>query len=277
MSNIFYRPPMVEEKVGEHSQGKVLQEFLQLIAPKRPQFKFIVASFSECFVYHGVMDITCKDTKSVNYIGEIGFAGSSRRGGKGYRPTIKVVPAGRSRLGCKETVSLSVAAKIFLTACTARSLEVVAGHRAAEAAGVVRRARAATRFTILNGLNKMFSQLSEPELARYTPSLFRWGGTPGLVLNYTPDMEQAAEKLRELCKVFGARHEHMAAVVQSGEKYVVQHSGELVEYTSDTLPPHIACAVGMLKIAGVEQELLPGYGMLTTKDVYAVSIEEVVV
>jgi hypothetical protein len=277
MSNIFYRPPMVEEKVGEHSQGRVLQEFLQLVAPKRPQFKFIVASFSECFVYHGVMDITCKDVKSVNYIGAIGFGAASARGGKGYRPTIKVVPAGQGRLGCKETVSLPVAAKIFLTACTARSLEVVAGHRAAEAAGVVKRVRTTTRFTVINGLSKVFSQLSELELARHIPSLFRGEGTPGLVLNYTPEMEQAAEEMLEMCKVFGARNEHMAVVVQSGEKYVVQHKDAPVEYTSDTLPPHIACAVGMLKIAGVEQKLMPGYGMLTTKDVYAVSIEEVVV
>ena len=276
MSNIFYKSPMTEEKVGEHSQGKVLQEFLQLIAPKRPQFKFIVASFSECCVYHGVMDITCKDAKSVNYIGVIGFGGVSARGGKGYRPTIKVVPAGRGRLGCKETVSLPVAAKIFLTECTARSFEVVASNAAAEAAGVVRKVRGTTKFTILNGLNKVFGQLSELELARHTPSLFRGEGTPGLVLNYTPEMEQAAEKMLELCKVFGASSEHMAVVVQSGEKYVVRHKDVITEYTSDTLPPHMACAVGMLKIAGVEQELMPGYGMLTAKDVYAVSIEEVV-
>lgn len=276
MGNIFYRAPMVAESVGKTHRGLVLMEFLQLIAPKRPQFKFVVPSASECYIYHGTMDITCKDTKSANYVGAIIVAGWSRRGGKGNRPTIEVVPAGRGRIGCRETVSLQSAAKRFLSECTVRSLETVVGQVAHHAANVVGKVRSSARYTILSNLRMALEQLADLELAVHIPALLRGEGTSGLALNHVPKIEVAATEMLELCKVFGAKNEHMACVVQSGEKYAVNHNTAFMEYTSDTLPPHISRAIGMLKIAGVPEKLLPGYGVLVSDGVYAVSIEEVV-
>jgi hypothetical protein len=275
MSNIIYTEHKLAETLSESPRGRIMLEFLQRVAPKRPQFKFVVPSTSECYVYHGVVDITCKDWKSVNYVGGVGFAGLSRRGGKGWRSTIIVVPAGRSRHSCKETVSIPRAAKNFLDNFEVRDLAAVVNEAANHAAGVVGKLRGSARHNILNNLQDVVTKLADLELARYIPALLRGEGTPGLALNHVPKIEEEATEMLELCKVFGARNELAACVLQSGETYVVKHKDALMEYTRETLPSHIACAIGMLKLAGCNRKFLPGYGVLVADDIYAVSIEEV--
>lgn len=276
MGNIVFRTSMTAENIGKTQQGRVLREFLQLVAPKRPEFKFVVPNSSECYVYHRIMDITCKDMKSINYVGQVGFTGASRRGGKGYRPTIIVVPAGKPRRGCLETVVTKKAANIFLDQCRTRDIAVVVAEAVSTAAAVVAQMRSESKFQIINSMqNKVLARLSELELATYLPPLLRGEGTPGLALNHIDTIIEAAEQIQQLVAVFGENYGRAAYVVVVGETYAVKHKDAITEYISDTLPPHIACAIGMLKLAGAEHKLLPGYGVLISSGVYAVSIEEV--
>ena len=275
MNNVLYAREITAESLGKYERGQVLKEFLEQVAPKRPQFKFVVANYTMCHVYNGVADMTCTDVKSVHYVGCIGIPGTSSRGGKGCRYTLKVIPAGRSRAAFPETVSIPKAVSIFLKNCRVREVLSVVDQAVGEAAHVIGGQRRMHKHKIVNGVQAMLNSLSDMELATCVPTMLHAYGVPDTIP--ANDAEVAAEQLHALCTVFGGNNEHAAYVVQIGDNYVVRHGEETTSYVSETLPHHIACALGMLKIAGAEGKFLPGYGVLVSKGVYAVSIKEVTV
>lgn len=272
MDNVMYKAGVTPEQVKRSNFGNTLLELVQMVAPVRPKLKFVLMDSSTCYVYAGSADLTGGDTHSPAYVGCIHSCHGSYRGGKGYRAGIVLKTAGGGVVA--NTVSLTKAATEFKKAFVPRPYIDVIRTTNEIAERVINRMRADYRRNMHAEMLRLVERMPDTELAEYYQDIIDGVRTPMAWKEAGPS--DYATQLRDLCAVFGdAGNSRLACVMQVGGVYIMRHGKDVTEHSVDTLPAHISRAIGMLKLAGIQNELMVGYGIPLPGNAYAVSIEEV--
>lgn len=267
MSNIFFSQ---QADAGRINQA--LMSLVRRLSYVRPNFQFVFTGMQSCLVYRGNPDLTGKDISSVNYIGAVHVAGMSYRGGKGPRASLVCVPYGKPKNAATPSVVEDKLFKECLDKFVPRTPEEVVNAKLSEVDRRVQRMYTQQRELIRNELIRSFSARSNTQLTDDLAGAAALSATEAL---RDQKVARAASGLRYLLDVFGDAGERLACVVVVNGTYYVHAGGSIAAYAATGMPPHIARAVGMLKVMEEFEVLHPGHGIKFSSTVFAVSAEEV--
>lgn len=269
MGNFYYRADKRYPDLGQQSIHVTLLDFIKKVAPKRPQYRFLFTSPRVCLVYLHEVDITGEDRKSANYLGSVEVYGLTRRGGVGPRHQLRC-QAGNSVL---KTVVLDKLVKFFMDELKGDDLSVLARERAYQ----IRKQLALRISNLKEGvLEKLFSSIGamKPRMLVVDPCTSMYKTTESVYEK--EEVKKFVNNLQDHGETFGYDLEFLTCVTVLKDTYLVCDDYNATRfhvvqtYTRDTLPTHLALAIGMLKIADQPYTLFPEYGMMIDPTSYAV-------
>lgn len=266
MQTIYYRKSSDRQYTPENVNPTLL-DFIKTVAPKRPQYRFLFTYSSTCLVYFNDVDITGADKDSARYIGFVETGSVYNRGGVSRRK-IRCCPRSGSDLATSVT---NKAVKFFLDSFKGLNYDSVARQAAKYAISVVLHDATMCRRDLMRAITDEAARLTDATLVNGMSAILD-------AINAQTGVMERLEKLRIHGKTFGYDRscEHLTCVTEMDQTYLVcdNDNSPVYRYTHETLPEHLARAIGMLKVSNTMREIIPGYGMRIDQYSFAVTKRE---